>query len=336
MSKLFKICIIIGIVLLCVGLFGLFQKNSSLSVVKKTTLPVVRIAASAPAVPHLISQVIINQGFDKEFGFTLEIKPIDPTQTVSALVSNAVDVAVIGVIPAAKINEEGQKIQLIGPALKLTCPFVVPAESQATTWQDLKGKKLGTPIKSGATYLALQVIMKSLGVDIDTYFQVVEGQFYALPSLLANGSVDAFTGVCDEISNGKWMAQAKTKPLSTMEDLTKQTYGEQSGLILSAFGVTKQWLDAHPKEARAVMQAVEKARLYIAAHPEVYDSTPIKSAYQLKDAEIPYIKNFITTYHNYEFADWKQTIIGEKKFLQNAKTMGILKEDPQKDFFIAF
>lgn len=337
MNKSSKIFLLVLMAIVAFGSYKVFsdKENKKENDVNQVVLPVVRVAANAPAVPHLLSKIVITQGYDKELGFQLNIQAIDPTLTISALLTNAVDLAVVGVVPAAQVNEEGVKVQLIGPALKLTCPFVVSSDSKAQKWQDLKGEKLGTPTKGGATYQALDVIMKAKSIEMTKYFKITEGQFFALPSLLKNGSVDAFTGVCDEISNGKWMAEGKTKAVGTMEDLAKNIYGEDSGLILSAFGVKKEWLDANIQVAHNVMQAMSKASAYIQEHPEVYDSETIRTEYKITEVEVPKIKSFISTYKNYNFSPWSTTITGLKALLDDAFKYGVLKNKAADNMFVS-
>ena len=333
MSKILKLGIII-IIVIALG-YVLFTSRSTTP--KKTStkpLPIIRIAASAPAVPHFLTQVITLRGLDKKYGFQMQIKPIDPTQTVAAIVDGAVDVAVVGVIPTARINLEGQRVQLFAPALKLSCPFVVQADSQIHTFSDLTGKRLGTPTKSGATYQTLQVIMHALNINIDTNYNIVEGEFFALPALLQKGDIDALAGICDEIDNGKFMASGQYRAISSIDDLSKKAYGDQSEVILSGFGAKAEWLQHNKQTAAHFVQAMTEAEQYITNHPEVYDLPTIKNQYSLTDKEIPYIKTFITTYHNYEFTDWSVIVQNLNTLLKDAQSMGIIKQVPSPSIFI--
>lgn len=334
-SRFFKWFLVFVVVLLAAfGFLFLNKKRFIKKPVADNKLPIVKIAAAPPAVPHLLAEVMKMNGFDKEEGFQIEIVGVDPTQTVAALVNNTVDVAVIGVIPAVSINSENQNIEVFAPALKLSCPFYVNGSSPLSNMSQLIGMRLGTPTKAGATYPLLATIYKKQGIDIEKQYKVVEGEFFQLPTMLLDGSVDVTTGICDEISYSKAVSQGKLKSLGTIDDLAKQAYGKDSNLILSGFGAKKEWIDSHPALAKGFVNAFNKSAKYINDNPQIFANDQIVSLYQLTPDQITSAQNFVKTNQNYVFADWGQTITSLDAVINDAYKFGYIKQLPTRDVFI--
>lgn len=329
----FYILSIISIILIIV-FFKTF-KNRANQKQNINTLPVVKIAAAPPAVPHLISFVIQKQQFDKKAGYSLEIVGIDPTETVAALSNYSVDVAVIGVLPAVKIANENDNIRIFAPALKLSCPFLASNNSKIENLKDLSGKRIGTLTKTGATYPMLTTIFKKLNIDFEKEYNVVEGKFFALPTMLSNNEVDVIAGICDEISNGKFATQGNTKIITTIEELAKQAYGENSSLILSGLAARKEWLEKNDENiSTKFLKSFYDALSYIQDNPSLFDDPEIKKVYELTENDIINAKEFVKKYNNYSFDEWSNTITSLNILIEDAYNYGYIEKIPQTSVFV--
>ena len=323
---------------LCLLGSSIFFIKKLVTVKQKTPpdVPIIKIAAAPPAVPHLISNIIQKRGLDQKYGFKLEIVGVDPTQTISALNNGTADIAVIGVLPAVSINYSNKEsdLKIFAPALKLSCPFVALSSSNIKDIQNFSGKKIGIPTKTGATYPLMGTIFRKLNIDIDKNYKLVEGQFFALGSMLDSGQVDAITGVCDEISNGKFIAQGNKYAVGSLEEVSSKAYGPDTSIILSGMAARKLWLEKDDgKLSSGFIGAFYDSVNYLKSDPQIFDDPEIKSTYKLSDGEVVEVKRFISDYNNYSFGDWEKTVESMNVLISDALKFGYIKGIPDSSIF---
>jgi len=328
--------VVIGLVILvAIGALYFFTKASkpeTSSVLSETSLPVVIIGTAAPSSNDLAARVIKKIGWDKEAGFILEQRNIAIEATVPAMIGGAVDI--IGMTPLTAINtiSPEKPIKIIANGNIVSCPFFVPGDSSAQSWQDLRGKRLGMTSEVGPSYNMTRMAFKlKEGIDINKEFQVSHSPTQELIPRLVRGEVDAALGRCGEVGIGKALVEAGFKTVGNMTDILYKD-GEYTELMMEAMISTKDWADANGELVDMFRKTLYKAYSYIKQHPEVFDEPYIQKAYALDSADpavISKIKELTPEF--YTFVDWPVVVDSQYKFFQAAMAEGLLTDVPPKE-----
>ncbi len=302
-----------------------------------TKLPVVIVGATPPGSLDLGSRVIKKFGWDKEAGFLLELRPIFPEGAVTALIQGTVDIISIAPLTAVGLVNQKNPIVFLANGLTVNCPFFVNQESQATTWQDLKGKRLGTTSETGPSFTTFKVTMKAKeGIDVDTYFRISHSPFAELIPRLTRGEIDGAIGRCSEVGIAQAIEEAKFKVIGNLTDILFKD-GTFKELMLDGVVANRKWTTAQPQTAKKFQETLYKAYEYIKIHPEIYDDDDVKRAYAIDTSPPPTIskiKELVPPF--YSFVSWSELVDSQYRFFELAKQEGLLGELPPKtDLFFS-
>jgi len=330
-----KILLLILILVIAAGSFY-YYKNYQKPVppVETKELPVIRVGLTPPGSLDLIVKTINILELDKKYGFKMEYKFVQTTDAMLALLNKTVDVAAIGPTLTVKMNLEKKSIKIFAPALKLTCPFLVPKDSNIKNLSDLKGKRVGMIGKISATYQDLGIIMKKMDEDVDSYYEIVELGYAGMVPGLVKGDVDSIVGICDEVSVANLISTNDLKAVGSLEDLYKKAYGNDAQMILLGVGAREDWLKTHSQEAKAFSQAVDEALQYLKKTPDIYKNPLVVKDYKLTPENIETIAVTNDQYKNYDYIGWDQLIKNLNDFVIDAVSSKILPEQPKTEIFI--
>ena len=149
------------------------KKNQSSIPSSEKKLPIVIIGAEPPGDIDLASRIILQKGWDKEAGFQIELRPVFSDGAVTALTYGTVDMITIAPLTAVSLVNQKKSVVFLVNGLVVSCPFFVNQSSEAKTWQDLKGKRVGTTTDTGPSFTTFKVIIKAKeNIDVDKYFQI--------------------------------------------------------------------------------------------------------------------------------------------------------------------
>ncbi len=162
----------------------------------------------------------------KETGLEVQFTPVtDYAAVVEGLASNKIDLAWLGgfTFVQAKIRTNGGAVPIVQRAEdeKFTSKFIVPIDSPAKTFADLKGKNFafGSP-SSTSGHLMPRYFLQQAGLQPDTDFKAVafSGAHDATVAFVASGRADGGVlnaSVWDKLVEGANPNAAKVRVLAT-------------------------------------------------------------------------------------------------------------------------
>ncbi len=308
------------------------KNNASKKPVSTNGLPVIILGAAPPSSNDLAARVIRKYGWDKEAGFQLETRAVAPEVAIPTIIGGTVDI--IGMTPLAAlttVNPE-KPITILANGNIVYCPFFVPEGSTLTTWQELKGKRLGATAIVGPSYNMTKIAMKlKENLDMDKAFIVSNSPFPELIPRLSRGEIDGAIGRCGEVGIAKAVVEAKFKVIGNLTDILYKD-GDLSELMMEALVTTRDWATTHSELAIAFRETLYRAYAYIKDHPEVYDDPDIQKAYALDKSTpdvIAKVKELVPIF--YAFKTWSEAIDSQYKFLKMAQEAGFFTEVPVKE-----
>ena len=130
---------------------------------------------------------------------------------------------------------------------------IVPASS------DLSGKNIGIPGEYGSSYYATLAAIKAGGLQ--TSDVTISSIGYTQQAALAAGQVDAVVGFTNN--------DAVQMRLAGIDIREIPLDGASTPLVAASIITTREWAQAHPDAARAVVSATTEAMNAIAANPQV-------------------------------------------------------------------
>ena len=136
---------------------------------------------------------------------------------------------------------------------------IVPADSPIATLADLKGKTFGIPGEYGSSYYATLAAIKAGGLQ--TSDVTISSIGYTQQAALAAGQVDAVVGFTNN--------DAVQMRLAGIDIREIPLDGASTPLVAASIITTREWAQAHPDQARAVVSATTQAMNAIAADPQV-------------------------------------------------------------------
>ncbi|HEY6958519.1 MAG TPA: ABC transporter substrate-binding protein, partial [Candidatus Limnocylindria bacterium] len=107
------------------------------------------------------------KGIFKERGLDVDMQAINGgAQTSAALLANQIQIGQFGGSEALSASAGGAELVIIGNMAPVY-PYILYAQKQFKTIQDLKGQKLGASNKGGSSDIALRAALKANGLDPD-------------------------------------------------------------------------------------------------------------------------------------------------------------------------
>ncbi len=132
------------------------------------------------------------KGIFKERGLEVDMQSISGgAQTSAALLANQIGIGQFGGSEALSGVAAGADLVVVGNMAPVY-PYLLYAQKQYKTLNDLKGKKIGISNKGGSSDIATRAALKAAGFDPDKDFQIVAvGSHANRTAALLNGSIDA-------------------------------------------------------------------------------------------------------------------------------------------------
>lgn len=182
---------------------------------------------------------------------------------VSALLSNAVNVANVDVVTGLVARQQGLPIQWIttahsSPATKVI-PFggvFVKPDSPIRTWADLNGKRVNLSCRRCGSEMYVRGAVDRNGGDSSTITFIAMPTAQAVPAL-GQGQIDAAT-----VSPGLRPKAIAAGYRSIGDHIAETALGHPLGPI----AVNTVWADRHPNLVKAFIRGVERSTAYAASH----------------------------------------------------------------------
>ena len=193
------------------------------------------------------------KGIFKERGLDVDMQAISGgAQTSAALLANQIQIGQFGGSEALSAVAAGADLVLVGNMAPVY-PYILYAQKQYKTIQDLKGKKIGASNKGGSSDIATRAALKANGLDPDKDVSIqYVGSHANRTAALLNGSIDA--GV-DDPPEDQDLVKAG---LNAVYDLNKLP-AANTGII-----VQRSFLSANKDIVQAYVDATVIARARMA------------------------------------------------------------------------
>jgi len=132
------------------------------------------------------------KGIFKERGLDVDMQSISGgAQTSAALLASQIQIGQFGGSEALSATAAGADLVIVGNMAPVY-PYILYAQKQYKTIQDLKGKKIGASNKGGSSDIATRAALKANGIDPDKDVSIVYvGSHANRTAALLNGSIDA-------------------------------------------------------------------------------------------------------------------------------------------------
>lgn len=189
------------------------------------------------------------KGIFKERGLDVDMQAINGgAQTSAALLANQIQIGQFGGSEALSASAGGAELVIIGNMAPVY-PYILYAQKQFKTIQDLKGQKLGASNKGGSSDIALRAALKANGLDPDKDVSIqYVGSHANRTAALLNGSIAA--GV-DDPPEDQDLVKAGLNPVYDLNKLP----AANTGII-----VQRSWLSSNKDIAQAYVDATVIAR----------------------------------------------------------------------------
>jgi NitT/TauT family transport system substrate-binding protein len=236
-----------------------------------------------------------------------------------------------GIDAILKMNQ-GLDWAIVGGGLTVFQEIFVPNGSPIKTVADLRGKRFGVWSTGAGSFKAARVaMMDAAGVDVVKDTKLVQLAAPALFKLFASGDVDAM------MNESSFTIAAASQPEKFHSIFSPNDYWKKKTgypIVWSAPIVAwKSWVDENPARAKNLVAAIEESFRWL-RQPENLDAA-VKTYGTLAGVTTPAA---IATYRKWLgekrifLAHWdRKTADAEWKFLETAKTLGILDKVPAED-----
>lgn len=239
-------------------LFGLVVWSLMNVAASASDMPVVRLAVLKIGTVNWELTTIIENGFDKKHGFTLEVQPFaDNNGSRLAVEGDAADMAVADWIWVARQRSAG-KDYVFFPYSKAVGGLVVPADSTVDSVADLEGGKLG--IAGGPLDKSWLILRAYADQKHQMDLKAATEQVYGAPPLIFKSALgDDYAGAINF-----WHFLAKMKASGMRELISVAEATEALGLdpdtpLLGYFG-KESFFQEHPGLAQAFYNASRDAK----------------------------------------------------------------------------
>ena len=243
----------------------------------KNTTTKVKIGEVTRSVFYAPEYVALEKGFFKEEGLDVELQTIPGgDKTMTALLSNAIDVALVGSETSIYVYQQGSEDPVINFAqlTQTDGTFLVAREDSGTfNWDQLRGEVFLGQRKGGMPQMAGEFTFQKQGIDPHTDLELIQNiDFANIASAFASGTgqyVQLFepqASIFEKEGKGHVVA----------------SFGVESGLLPYTVFMSKQsYIKNNADTVQKFTNAVQKAQTWVAEH----------SPEEIADAIIPYFKD---------------------------------------------
>ncbi|MGI5220714.1 ABC transporter substrate-binding protein [Nocardia sp. CA-290969] len=180
------------------------------------------------------------------------------------LLTGLLDTFAFGPLGATDANISGHDVVIAGPQLWNHGRWLVPADSDIDSVEDLRGKRIGVQPASSDTYKAVALGLAVNGIDFEREFQIFPGQPIANLALYERGDLDAIIAI--EPNATRLVAQGN-RQLATVSELWQKGTGDANPLFLNGAAFNRPWLERNRDTAARFVALRTEANSLITADP---------------------------------------------------------------------
>ncbi|WP_166241593.1 ABC transporter substrate-binding protein [Paenibacillus turpanensis] len=250
----------------------------------------VRIGEVTRSIFYAPQYVALTKGFFKEEGLEVELTTTPGgDKTMTALLTNSVDVALVGSETSIYVYQQGAQDPVINFAqvTQTDGTFLVSRKKiDNFTWEMIKGTTFLGQRKGGMPQMAGEFGLKKNGIDLSKDVELIQNVEYAnIPSAFASGT-------------GDWV-QLFEPQASIFEKEGKgyvvASFGVESGHLPYTVYMTKQsFMDKNPTTVQKFTNAVYKAQQWVKEHSVEEIADAVAPFFDNTDPEI--LKNVVKRY----------------------------------------
>uniref|UniRef100_UPI003D2BE0F9 ABC transporter substrate-binding protein n=1 Tax=Paenibacillus oryzisoli TaxID=1850517 RepID=UPI003D2BE0F9 len=257
---------------------------------KKEETTKVRIGEVTRSLFYAPEYVALSQGFFKEEGLDVELTTTPGgDKTMTALLSNTIDVALVGSETSIYVSQQGSDDPVINFA-QLTQTdgtfLVARKKPDKFDWNSLKGSVFLGQRKGGMPQMAGEFTLKKHSIDPQKDLQLIQNiDFANIVTAYASGT-------------GEYV-QLFEPQASIVEQEGKgyvvASFGVESGqLPYTVFMAKQSFMKANPGTIQKFTNAIQKAQLWVAAKSVDEITEAVKPYFQ--DIDVAIIKNVVKRY----------------------------------------
>jgi len=219
---------------------------------------------------------------------------------MEAVFARSIDLTYVGPNPAlnAYVKSRGEEIRLIAGAAVGGAALVVQPGSDLNKAADFKGKKIATPQLGGTQDVAARAWLKKAGFKITQ----LGGEAFVLPTqnadqlaLFARKELDAVWTVEPwvtrlEVESGAKVLLEQKDAITTVLAASTKFLNEQRPLVkkfAAAHAELTEWINAHPDEAKKIVQAELERLTKAKFKPEIIEKAWSRLTFQNQIALAP-------------------------------------------------
>lgn len=239
---------------------------------------------------YLPTTLAAQLGYYEEEGLDVELQDLQGgSKALTALVGGSVQIASGYYEHTIQMQAKRQNIKSFvqmgkSPALALV---VAPGKTdEIKSLQDLKGKSVGVTAPGSSTHMLLLYLLEQEGMEATDVSVVAMGAGSSAIAAMESGDVVAGVMLEPDITV---LAEKSGSPTRTLADTrtpegVKDLYGTDTWSS-SCFYAKTEWLEANPKTAQKLANAIKKALQYIADHDGTEIAAQMPEEFTGGDAE---------------------------------------------------
>lgn len=219
----------------------------------------VRLGEVTRSIFYSPEYVAINQGFFKDEGLEVELQTIPGgDKTMTALLSNAIDVALVGSETSIYVSQQGSDDPVINfhQLTQTDGTFLVSRKPvDSFDWNTLKGSTFLGQRKGGMPQMAGEFALKKHGIDPHKDLTLIQNiEFANIASAFSSGTGDYVqlfepqASIIEQEDKGKVIA----------------SFGKESGLLPYTVFMTKQsFMDKNSRTVQKFSNAIQRAQNWV-------------------------------------------------------------------------
>lgn len=254
MLKRYAVSLISALVLLSLILSGCGSSGDK--------LPTVKIGEVTRSVFYAPEYVAIEKGFFKEEGLNVELQTTPGgDKTMIALLSGAIDVALVGAETSIYVSQQGAEDPVINFAqlTQTDGTFLVSREEMSDfDWSKLKGSVFLGQRKGGMPQMAGEFTLKKHGIDPQKDLELIQNIEFANITAAFSSGTGQFVQLFEPQAS---ILEAEGK------GHVVASFGTESGKLPYTVFMTKQsYIKANHKVVQKFTNAIHKAQIWVQEH----------------------------------------------------------------------
>ena len=236
---------------------------------------------------------------------------------MEAIFAHSLDLTYVGPSPAinAYVKARGAEVRIIAGAVEGGAALVAPADSQAASPQDFRGKTLATPQLGNTQDVSCRAWLRSGGLQVS----LTGGDAKIMPtrnpeqlSLFAKGYFD-----------GVWTVEPW---VSRLEQAGGKIIIEEQDALTTVLAASERFLKTKPEIAAAVLTAHRELSQWIIEHPKEAQHMVAQELHELTKTEFDFELVSLSWKRIRINAELKRALLQD--FVKNAELSGFLRKEP--------